>query len=140
MILRLAAELQNLETIRRFVEESSLALQTDEDTAFDLAQAVDECATNIIEHGYSYRPGTLEIEIARTGETLTIDLRDHAPVFDPTSVPAPDLTVPLEKRDPGGLGIYLARQMVDDMQHHALPDDGNELTLIKRIKPTTTRS
>lgn len=136
MILRLAAELQHLETIRHFVEENALALQADENTAFDLAQAVDECATNIIEHGYRYQPGAIEIEIACAGETLTIELRDHAPLFDPTGVPAPDLTVPLEQRDPGGLGIYLARHMVDAMQHRVLPDGGNELIMIKHIKPT----
>jgi len=137
MILRLAAELKNLETLRRFVEERALALQVNQDATFDLVQAVDECATNIIEHGYRYQPGSIEIEIDRGEESLAIVLRDHAPPFDPTGVPPPDLTLPLEKREPGGLGIYLARHMVDDMRHHALPDGGNELTLIKRIKPTT---
>jgi serine/threonine-protein kinase RsbW len=140
MILRLAAELNNLETMRRFVEESALALQADQNTAFDLAQAADECITNIIEHGYQGQPGSLEIEIERVDEILTIELRDHAPVFDPTGVPPPDLTLPLEAREPGGLGIYLARHMVDDMQHRALPSGGNVLTLIKQIKPAPAQS
>ena len=132
MILRLAAELNNLETIRRFVDESALALHVDQDAAFDLTQAVDECATNIIEHGYQGQPGSIEIEIERADEVLTIKLRDHAPVFDPTGVPPPDLTQPLEEREPGGLGVYLARHMVDEMRHRALPDGGNELTMLKR--------
>ena len=140
MILRVAAELNNLETIRRFVEDGALALQPDQDAAFDLAQAVDECATNIIEHGYRGRPGSIEVEIDRVDEQLTVVLRDHAPVFDPTSMPPPDLTLPLEKREPGGLGIYLTRQMVDEIQHRALPDGGNELTLVKAIKPTPSQS
>jgi serine/threonine-protein kinase RsbW len=67
-------------------------------------------------------------------------LRDHAPLFDPTSAPMPDLTRPLEEREPGGLGLYLTRQMVDDWQYRVLPDDGNELTLIKQIKPTPSGS
>jgi serine/threonine-protein kinase RsbW len=132
MILRVAAELNNLETIRLFVEERARALHVDQDTAFDLAQAVDECATNIVEHGYRGQPGSIEIEIERVGELLTIELRDHAPVFDPTGVPPPDLTQPLEAREPGGLGVYLARHMVDEMRHRPLPGGGNELTMIKR--------
>ncbi len=140
MILRVAAELNNLETIRHFVEQCALALQADQDTAFDLVQAVDECVTNIVEHGYNGQHGSIEIEIDRHGEDLTIVMRDHAPVFDPTGVPPPDLTQPLEDREPGGLGIYLARHMVDHMQHRVAPDGGNELTLIKQAKAITPQS
>ncbi len=139
MILRVAAELHNLETIRRFVEDSALTLHADQDAALDLAQAVDECVTNIIEHGYDGQSGSIEVEVDRAAENLTIVLRDHAPPFDPTGVPPPDLTLPLEKREPGGLGIYLTRQMVDDWRYRSLPD-GNELTLIKQIKPTAPQS
>ena len=140
MILHTTAELTNLEMIRRFVEESTLSLSADEHTAYGLVHAVDECATNIIEHGYRRRPGTIDIEIDRAAETLRIVLRDHAPPFDPTGVPPPDLTRPLEEREPGGLGLYLTRQMVDHWQYRALPDGGNELTLFKQIKPTQTQA
>ena len=140
MILHTTADLTNLEMIRRFVEESTLSLSADERTAYGLVHAVDECATNIIEHGYHRRPGSIDIEIDRVDETLRIVLRDHAPPFDPTGVPPPDLTRPLEEREPGGLGLYLTRQMVDHWQYRALPDGGNELTLFKQIKPTRTQA
>ena len=139
MILHTTAELSNLGKIRHFIEESTLSLSADERTAYALAHAVDECATNIIEHGYRGQPGTIEIEIDRAGDNLTIVLRDHAPPFDPTGVPSPDLTRPLEEREPGGLGIYLARQMIDRWHYRAL-SDGNELTLIKHAKPITPQS
>jgi serine/threonine-protein kinase RsbW len=135
MILRTTAELINLHTIRHFIEDNALRLAADENTAYDLAHAVDECATNIIEHGYRGRSGTIEVEIDRVGDDMQIVLRDHAPLFDPTGVPPPDLTLPLERREPGGLGIYLARRMVDECRYQALAD-GNELTLIKHVKST----
>lgn len=140
MILHIAAELNNLETIRRFVEESSLTLGADPDTAYDLMQAVDECAVNIIVHGYRRQPGSIAIALEREGEALTVELRDHAPPFDPTGRPPPNLTLSLAEREPGGLGIYLARQMVDDWQYRALPEGGNKLTMIKQVKPTTSTS
>ena len=133
MILQTTAELINLHTIRHFIEDNALRLTADENMAYDLAHAVDECATNIIEHGYRGRPGTIEIEIDRMAEDILIVLRDHAPPFDPTSVPPPDLTLPLERREPGGLGIYLAQRMVDECRYRPLAD-GNELTLIKHMK------
>jgi serine/threonine-protein kinase RsbW len=134
MILHTTAELTNLGTIRHFIEESTLSLSADESTAFALAHAVDECVTNIIEHGYRGQPGPIEIELDRAGERLTIVLRDHAPPFDPTGVPPPDLTRPLEEREPGGLGLYLTRRMIDDWQYRVLPDGGNELLMIKFVK------
>ncbi len=140
MILRINADLNNLGPIRRFVEESALSLSADERTAYALAHAVDECVTNIIEHGYQGRPGSIEIAIERVAENFTIVLRDHAPPFDPTGVPPPDLTRPLEQREPGGLGLYLTRQMVDHWHYRSLPDGGNELTLIKQAKPITPAS
>ncbi len=140
MILHTTADLNNLSMIRRFVEESTLGLSAGEKTAYALVHAVDECATNIIEHGYRLQPGPIDIEIDRVNETLTIVLRDHAPPFDPTRAPPPDLTRPLEQREPGGLGLYLTRQMVDDWQYRALPGGGNELTLFKQIKPTQTQA
>ena len=140
MILHTTADLNNLALIRRFVEECTLSLSADQHTAYALVQAVDECATNIIEHGYGHQPGSIDIEIERVNETLTLVLRDYAPPFDPTGVPPPDLTRPLEEREPGGLGLYLTRQMVDHWQYRALPDGGNELTLFKQIKPTQTQA
>jgi serine/threonine-protein kinase RsbW len=137
MILRVSAELTNLGKIRRFVEESARSLSADEPAAYALAHAVDECVTNIIEHGYRGQPGPIEIEIDRASEDLMIVLRDHAPPFDPTGVPPPDLTRPLEEREPGGLGVFLARQMIDRWRYRALPDGSNELTMIKHAKSIT---
>jgi hypothetical protein len=43
MILRVTAELKNLDVIRHFIEENALALQVNHNTMYDLVQAVDEC-------------------------------------------------------------------------------------------------
>jgi anti-sigma regulatory factor (Ser/Thr protein kinase) len=87
---------------------------------------------NIIIHGYHDRPGVIEIEIGSVGDSLMVCLRDQAPPFDPTRVLAPDITLPLEKRPLGGLGIHLARHFTDAMSHRVMPQGGNELTLVKQ--------
>jgi anti-sigma regulatory factor (Ser/Thr protein kinase) len=46
-------------------------------------------------------------------------------------MPAPDLTGPAEERKPGGLGIHLIRQVMDQLIYRRPEDGGNELTLIK---------
>lgn len=129
---RFTAELKNLAAIRQFVEQQAEALQTNPDVIPDVVQAVDESATNIILHGYRGGPGNIEVEVEQAGADLVIRLRDRAPTFDPTQLPPPDLTLPLETRPIGGLGVYLTRQMVDEISHRALPQGGNELTLVKK--------
>jgi serine/threonine-protein kinase RsbW len=130
--LRTAAELNNLAEIRRFVEETALALGVDPTMIPGLILAVDEAVSNVIVHGYQGQGGTVEIEVSQEGDALLIRLRDEAAPFDPTNIPPPDLTVPLEQRLPGGLGIHLIRQIMDEMTHRVTPQGGNELTLVKR--------
>jgi serine/threonine-protein kinase RsbW len=130
--LRISAELDNLALIRHFVEERATALGAASSAIQDLLLAVNEATTNIMMHGYQGQPGVIEIEIRRRGNSLIIRLRDEAPPFDPIIVPPPDLSLPLEKRPLGGLGVYLIRQLMDDVTHRVTPQGGNELILVKR--------
>ena len=131
----IAAELQNLAKLRRFVAETAATLEVEPEAIGDIQLAVDEAATNIIRHGYQNQPGQIEVEMSQIADDIIIWLRDEAPPFDPTTVRQPDLTSPLHKRPPGGLGIYLMRQNVDEIHHRLTAKGGNELTLIKgRVK------
>ena len=97
----------------------------------DLVVAVDEALTNIIRHGYGERRGPVEVVVAREGNSIVVRVRDEAPAFDPTTWPAPDLGLPLERRRAGGLGILLLRRSVDRVMHRARAQSGNELILVK---------
>ena len=130
--LRVSAELPNLAVIRCFVEDTAAALQFGPGVILDMIQAVDEAATNVIVHGYRGQPGEIEIEMAREQNALVVRLLDQAFAFDPTRAPPPDLTLPLEARRLGGLGIYLIRQFTDTMLYRRTSQGSNELTLIRK--------
>jgi len=130
--LHIAAELKNLSLIRRFIQETAAALGADRAVIADMILATDEAVTNVIVHGYQDRPGMIEIELQRNGDAIVIYLRDESLPFDPTSVPPPDVTQPLEERPLGGMGIHLIRQLMDDVSHHITPQGGNELIMTKR--------
>jgi serine/threonine-protein kinase RsbW len=132
--LRITAELGNLTTIRRFVSEAATNLGAEHAAIDDMIQAVDESVTNIIVHGYEGQPGTIEIEVAREEDNLAVRIRDYAPPFDPTTHPAPDLTLPLERRRLGGMGIHLSRKCTDAVIYRVTPDGANELTLLKKVR------
>lgn len=135
LLIRIEAEKENLAEIRRFVREAATTLDVEPAVINDVVLAVDEAVANIIVHGYKGQAGIIEIEISRQAETLAIHLRDDTAPFDPTQVPPPDLNVPLEERAPGGLGIYLIRQIMDEVVYRPLPQGGNELLLRKRSVP-----
>jgi serine/threonine-protein kinase RsbW len=130
--LHLTAGLEELFELRQFVEETALTLGIEQEMAMKLLLAVDEAATNIIIHGYRRQKGNIEVEMRPEGPDLVISLRDEAPLFDPTRHPPPDVTLPLEQRQPGGLGIYLMRQVMDEVIHRTRAGGGNELIMIKR--------
>lgn len=129
--LQVAAEVKELATIRRFVEEKAMTLTADPSMVNDIVLAVNEVATNVIVHGYQGQPGLIEIEIKREGDSLLLFVRDQAAPFDPTRVLPPDITLPLEKRPPGGMGVHLIRHLTDAMLYRLLPDGSNELTLVR---------
>ena len=126
------AELENLATIRLFIEETANEFQAQRKATCDMIQAVDEAVTNIIVHGYLDGPGLIELTVERENDFLMVRIRDQAPSFDPTDVPLPDLNLPLEERPTGGLGVYFMRAFVDEIRYIALSPGGNELTLFKR--------
>lgn len=131
-VFRITAGLKELQRVRRFVEEQARALGVEEDSVYDVLLAVDEMATNVVVHGYGGGPGPIEVEMRPVGDSLEVFLRDQAPPFDPAQVPPPDITLPLELRPPGGMGIHLARHFMDSMVYHSRPGAGNELVMIKK--------
>jgi anti-sigma regulatory factor (Ser/Thr protein kinase) len=138
--LRIPAELNQLAIVRRFVQETAATLGASAAAVDELALAVDESITNVLVHGYQNRPGEVEIEIGRADEALVVHLRDQAPPFDPTRLPTPDVTLPLDKRRVGGMGILLIRHFVDALTYRLTSEGGNELTLIKNLAPSNHTS
>lgn len=133
-VLKVQAERAQLAAIRAFTQNEVARLEMDPEDIDDLVQAVDEAATNIIVHGYKDGPGSIEIAIDSLPDAVVIYLRDRAISFDSTTVPEPDIHIPLEQRPVGGMGIYLIRRCVDEFRHDSLAGGGNEITLIKHKK------
>jgi len=129
-----AARLTDLAVIRGFLEGAATDLGVDGPAIRDLVIAANEAVANIIRHGYRGSPGPIEVVIEREPDSVVVQLRDEAPPFNPTTYPAPDLSVPLERRRAGGLGIHLTRSCVDVVTHSPRRRAGNELTLVKNLR------
>ncbi len=135
--IRIPSDVARLVEVREMIRAAATAAGAEAAFADDLVQAVDETATNAIVHGHAGRPGWVEVRLAREGDRLVVTIEDDARPFDPTVVPEPDLSVPPERRRPGGMGVHLARLCVDEISHRLRPGGGNILTLVRRLEPGT---
>jgi serine/threonine-protein kinase RsbW len=94
--------------------------------------AVDEASTNIIEHGYGAEcPERIDITCEVLEDGLKIVIYDDAAPFNPETVPQPEMNVSLDQLKPRGLGVYLMKQMMDEVRYETTSDRGNTLTMIK---------
>lgn len=130
--LRMIAGLDDLAEIRHLVESAALRGGGDPVAITDMLLALNEAATNIIEHGYRGVPGILEVEVEYDGDALIVRLRDQAPAFDPALVPVPDVTLPLDRRPLGGMGVHMMRQLTDRLFYRTRSDGWNEVVLVKK--------
>jgi anti-sigma regulatory factor (Ser/Thr protein kinase) len=139
--LRVEATLDALVEIGRYVEAAAAAGGLSKRQAYDLRLAVDEIATNIIVHGYQAngRSGDIVVRADSDDTAVTVTIEDWAPPFDPLSREMPseaDLSKPLEERDVGGLGIYLAVRSVDEFLHERRDDRNLNTFVVKRSPPS----
>ena len=133
--LRIPADLARVADVRALGREVAAAARAPVACLDDLVPAVDEAATNVIRHGYRGGPGWLEVSAALDGDRIVVELEDAAPLLDPTLVPEPDLSVPPERRRPGGMGVHLMRLAMDELHHAPRPGGGNILTMARRLDP-----
>ncbi len=85
------------------------------DRAMRLELAVEELVVNLCTHAYSGRAGEIEVAVRRGNGQLLIEIIDEGTPFDPTASAEPDVALPLDQREPGGLGLLLVRRMTDGL-------------------------
>jgi anti-sigma regulatory factor (Ser/Thr protein kinase) len=95
--------------------------------------ALEEHLTNVMAYAYETR-GEHRIQVrVQIGESeLRIEVEDDGRPFNPLKQPAPDLSLALEERRIGGLGIHMMRQSLDAMEYRR-ERDRNLLVMIKRL-------
>ena len=135
--LLVSAELKNLPKIRRFIQESAGSQKIDSDTTYDIVLAVEEITSNIIVHGYNGARGNIEIETKKEDGSIIVQVTDQAKPIDPTRLPPPDTNLPLEERPVGGMGVFLTKNLMDEVTYQQSTSGENQLTLKKEVKQRT---
>ncbi|GDY12855.1 histidine kinase [Planctomycetota bacterium] len=136
----------NLDSLRPIGEYILAAAKTaglEKKKAYGLRLAMDEVATNIITHGYDEngKSGSIIISGEVTERELILVLEDTAPPFDPRSLLSPeekDLKRPLEERNVGGLGVFLAFKALDRFDYQHTGTHNRNVFVMHRPQPAGT--
>ena len=129
--LRVPARLESIRPLTALVERMGREAALSEQAVFHCRLALDEACTNIIEHSYDDTPdGEIEATIKVRKGACAISLTDFGKPYDPSGIRLPERDTPLDAIRPGGLGLYLMRNVMDEVHYEPGPTS-NRLTMVK---------
>jgi anti-sigma regulatory factor (Ser/Thr protein kinase) len=131
---RFAKSFDSLAAIFAFLEDALARVTANPEYQQTFALAVEEFFTNMVKyHPEGQNP--IAAQVFLSGTELSVVLADTGvEPYDITQAPEPDLEAPIGDRKVGGLGIFLSRALLDDIQyqHH---DGTSIITLKKNMEP-----
>ncbi len=131
--LTIGSRLELLSLVHALIEETARQYELDEETAIALTIAVIEAGTNAIQHGNVFAADkTVTFEFRVSAWEVAVKVDDHGTGFDPSKVEDP--TDPSKLLDPHGRGLYLMRQLMDEVKFETRRDHGTTVHL-KKSRP-----
>ena len=134
MEFKIANSSRGLENLRELLERATYSWNLPAKTMLELNLVLEELCANHVEHSGAPEAGCIEIALAIDDEKcLTVTLKDSGPPFNPVDVPPPNITLPIEQRSAGGLGLHFVRHYTDSLTY-SRDNNKNVVTMTKRIK------
>ena len=127
-------DIQQIPTLAEWVEW----LQLPAELSMSINLALEEAVVNVMEYAYPGRnDGKVFVEYVKVneedGQRLVFTISDSGVPFDPTKRADADITLSAEDRPIGGLGIFLVKQLMDEVRYERCEEE-NILTLVKKIE------
>jgi serine/threonine-protein kinase RsbW len=133
--LSLPSETRFLGLLRDVTRKMAELSGFEEKTASEVALAVDEAASNVLEHAYQGSADrVVMVEMDDAGEAFCVDVRDDGQAFDRSARPTLDVRHLEKERRTGGLGVHLMERIMDEVSFERRPP-WNACCLVKRKRP-----
>jgi len=127
-------KLSEIEKLAQVLEVFGKAHRISAETIGEIRLALDEIITNIISYGYTDAgPHRIEVFLDILNKQIVLEIRDNARPFNPLGMSPPNILKPLNERKIGGLGIFVARKMMDEFDYK-FENGYNILTMKKKIR------
>ena len=133
--MTISSEPAHLPIVRAAIEKMCRMLHFDAKDADGVVLSADEALTNIIKHAYrGNNDQKIEIELSPIGADnptgLQIRLSDTGRRVDPEKIKSRDL----DDVRPGGLGVHIMTECMDQVDFQQRDEGGTTLTMIKNIR------
>lgn len=131
--LVLPNDIETIPQLNEFIDLVAEEVGLDMSLTMSLNLAIEEAVVNVMEYAYpDGQKGNVEIEVTADQQWMTFVITDTGIAFDPTTKEDADTTLSAEERPIGGLGIFLVRQLMDDINYKR-EGNKNVLTLRKKL-------
>lgn len=103
-----------LEAFEEFADFCEISMPV----AMKVNVVLDELLSNIVKYGFAdSEEHSIKVSLQFYGRKLMITFEDDGIPFNPFQKTPPDLTLPIEEREIGGLGIHLVRKLMDEFSY-----------------------
>ena len=123
------ATMDDIERLKPFITDAALQAGIDAKEAKRLRAAVEEAVANVINYSQAT---SIMLKTEKSGGKLIVTIDDNGLPFDPTLGSNTDLSIPIDQRPSGGMGILMMQRMTDGMSYQRLGGH-NILKLLKNI-------
>ena len=131
--LILANDIAEISKLATFIDEIGEEFSLAPDVVFNLNLVLEEAVVNVINYAYPKEEHqSIYLSATLHEGSIVFVLTDTGKEFDPTQAPEADITLSAEERPIGGLGIFLIRQIMNEVRYERI-DGKNVLTLEKRL-------
>jgi sigma-B regulation protein RsbU (phosphoserine phosphatase) len=131
--LVLPNDIETIPQLNEFIDLVAEEVGLDMSLTMSLNLAMEEAVVNVMDYAYpDGQKGNVDIEVTADQEWMTFVITDTGIAFDPTTKEDADTTLSAEERPIGGLGIFLVRQLMDDINYKR-EGNKNVLTLRKKL-------
>lgn len=132
--LTVEASTENLVKVKAFIDELLEQADCSMKTQMQIDLAVEEIFVNIAHYAYAPEKGdaTIRVELEEEPREAHITFIDRGKPYDPLAAADPDVSASAADRRIGGLGVFLVKKTMDDVQY-AYRDGQNILTIRKAL-------
>jgi Anti-sigma regulatory factor (Ser/Thr protein kinase) len=125
-------EIAEISRLALFIEELGEELELPMKLVMNLNLVLEEAVSNIILYAYPKKfDQDISIEAIKEDNALIFVITDTGVEFDPTQGGEVDITLPAEDRPIGGLGIYLIKKIMNEVEYQRI--DGTNVFTLKKI-------
>ncbi len=132
--LTVDAAIENIPAVTAFVEEQLEQYNCPMKAQMQIDIAIDELFSNIAQYAYTPKTGkaTVRVEVTENPMAVVITFIDNGVPYDPLAKADPNVSLPADERQIGGLGIFMVKKSMDDISYE-YKDGQNILTIKKHI-------